>query len=282
MEKKRKGTIRHEEFKAQQDALYKKKLRKIKIQFLKSARKRSIVVKAHTRQHPTENKRVDVDSYKRKSVVKTYKNVGKNQTKTISSRKLPRLEFHILEHIKYVLQYNDNLTLKELEEAFLERGYKNISQEILSLKNKGLIDQKLELTVKGNQAFWHYAEKFEGKEFYDDLPDYYDYISEPPPVSYLNTQLINRDLDILSTIREQVNNPTPYFFPRMKYYNEGSKKDTDEYKILDIQSNLGDIDVKQVNERIEHYRKLGLIDKKEIKFTSSGEKDFKEWASKLD
>ena len=209
-------------------------------------------------------------------------NVGKNQTKTISSRKLPRLEFHILEHIKYVLQYNDNLTLKELEEAFLERGYKNISQEILSLKNKGLIDQKLELTVKGNQAFWHYAEKFEGKEFYDDLPDYYDYISEPPPVSYLNTQLINRDLDILSTIREQVNNPTPYFFPRMKYYNEGSKKDTDEYKILDIQSNLGDIDVKQVNERIEHYRKLGLIDKKEIKFTSSGEKDFKEWASKLD
>lgn len=40
MAKKRKGTIRHEAFKAKQKALHKKKLRKVKIEALKKSRKR--------------------------------------------------------------------------------------------------------------------------------------------------------------------------------------------------------------------------------------------------
>jgi len=40
MAKKRKGTIRHEAFKAQQNKLYKQHLRKVKIQYLKKARKK--------------------------------------------------------------------------------------------------------------------------------------------------------------------------------------------------------------------------------------------------
>ena len=40
MTKKRKGTIRHEAFKAQQQSLYKKGQRKKKIAYLKKARKR--------------------------------------------------------------------------------------------------------------------------------------------------------------------------------------------------------------------------------------------------
>ena len=40
MAKKRKGTIRHEAFKAQQNKLYEQHHRKVKIEFLKKARKR--------------------------------------------------------------------------------------------------------------------------------------------------------------------------------------------------------------------------------------------------
>lgn len=194
-------------------------------------------VKAHTRKHPTKNKKVKVDSYERKQSFNPYKNINRI---TKNSLKCPKCSENSLVRSGFMKQPSEWKNGKPAWE-FKEGD----SMECL---NCGAIIQITPKKLKKNP---------------------------------LNKQLINADWDILSTIREQIN-PTTYFFPRMEYYNEGSKEVTDGYKILDIQSNLGNIDVKQVKERIEHYRKLGIINKNEIKFTPSGLKNFNEWSSKLD
>jgi len=162
--KKRKGTIRHEEFKAQQAALYKKKLRKVKIEFLKSARKRVIPVKAHKRYDPRINKKVDVSSYQRNQKFTPYKNSGRSNVlpaKRLTTDNIGYIEYKILELIKLNAHYNTKTTMDDLydELSFGTEDEKHIKEMVQNLQGKGLLNKDLNPTNEGKRIFWEWYQK---------------------------------------------------------------------------------------------------------------------------